>query len=107
MNRTRRSHIVPKFYLKGFCVSGSERIWIGDLKAKRTYLADISNVSVEKDFYAALGGEHEDELEGRLGKIESNAAPLLQAFLSGEATIHPDLGVSSLGSQHGPRGYGE
>jgi len=92
MNKTRRSHIVPKFYLKHFCVPGSERIWVGDLKTHQLYLAGISNVAVEKDFYAARGGEHEDELEERLSKIESNAAPLLQGFLSGEAEIPPDLG---------------
>jgi len=83
---------VPKFYLRGFCVPGSEHIWVGDLKTRKSYAANIADVGVENDFYSDAGGVHEDDLEVRLSKIESAAAPKLRGFLRGETGIDPDLG---------------
>lgn len=83
--------MIPRFYLKNFCAPGSERIWVDDLHTKQTYLADIGNVGVVKDFYAGAGGHHEDELEERLSKIEGDAAPHLHHFIGGNGVISEDL----------------
>jgi hypothetical protein len=90
--RTRRSHVVPRFYLAGFSEPGTERVWVGDIKTQKCYPAHIAKIGVAKDFYAAQDGGHEDDLETHLSKIESNAAPDLKWFVGGGVEISPDLG---------------
>src|SRR3954454_9457210 len=89
--KVRRSHIVPKFYLRGFCVPGTERLWVGDIRTQKTYLAHISDVGVVKDFYLGDHRTHEDDLEERLAKIEGNAAPDLRRFLTGPSEVPENL----------------
>ena len=89
--RVRRSHVVPKFYLRGFCVPGIERLWVGDIRTQKVYLANISDVGVVKDIYAEQRGMHEDNMEQRLGAIEANAALGLRSFLSGNSDVNEDL----------------
>jgi Protein of unknown function (DUF4238) len=90
--RVRRSHVVPKFYLRGFCEADTERVWVGDIRTQKIYHAHIAKIAVVKDFYVAENGENEDDLEERLSRIESNAAPELRGFLAGKSEISPDLG---------------
>ena len=78
--------MVPKFYLRGFCAPGTERLWVGDTQTQKAYVAHVSDAGVVRDIYAGGGGVHEDDLEERLAKIEGAAAPELKRFLSG----HPD-----------------
>ena len=88
----RRSHVVPRFYLRGFCESLTDRLWVGDIRLQKCFCANITNVAVEKDFYASEAGIHEDDLEHRLSKIESEAAPKLKEFTLSVADISPELG---------------
>ena len=90
--QVRRSHVIPKFYLKLFCEKESERIWVGDIKIQKVYVANVSKVGVETDAYAAEAGEHEDDLEERLSRIESDAAPGLRAYGAEGADVTPELG---------------
>ena len=89
--RVRRSHIVPKFYLRGFCAPGTERLWVGDIRTQKAYPAHVSDVGVVKDIYAGDGRFHEDDLEERLETIEGNAAPELKRFLSGHSDVQENL----------------
>jgi hypothetical protein len=88
----RRSHVVPRFYLRGFCEPLTDRLWVGDIRLQKCYCANITNVAVEKDFYASEAGAHEDDLEHRLSKIESEAAPKLKEFTLNVADVSPELG---------------
>jgi hypothetical protein len=65
---------------------------VGDIKLQKCYRANITNVAVEKDFYASEAGAHEDDLEHRLSKIESDAAPKLKEFTLNVADISPEPG---------------
>lgn len=95
--KVRRSHVVPKFYLRGFCEPGTERVWVGDIRTLRTYQAHIAKIGVVKDFYAAKSGDHEDDLELRLSGIESDAAPELRKLVSGNWKSLQTCGNLSLG----------
>ena len=83
--------MVPKFYLRGFCAPGSERLWVGDIRTQKVYPAHVSDVGVVKDIYAGDSGPHEDELEERLAEIEGNAAPELRDFLAGDSDVEENL----------------
>lgn len=89
--RVKRSHIVPKFYLRGFCRNQDERVWVGDLRIQRAFLGNVRDVGVHGSFYDAAAGQHEDDLEKRLANIESDAAPHLRAVLRGSYQISPEL----------------
>jgi hypothetical protein len=88
----RRSHVVPRFYLRGFCEPQTDRLWVGDIRLQKCHRANITKVAVEKDFYASEYGSHEDDLEQRLSRIEGEAAPKLNDFTLGGRDIGPELG---------------
>jgi hypothetical protein len=88
----RRSHVVPRFYLRGFCESQTDRLSVGDIRLQKCCRANITNVAVEKDFYASEADPHEDDLEYRLSNIESDAAPKLKQFTLKIADVSPELG---------------
>lgn len=90
--KVRRSHLVPKFYLRGFCNDPNDRIWVGDLKIQKIYKTKLTRASVVNDAYAAEEGIHEDILEDRLSRIESDAAPIIQEFTLMEHDVTPELG---------------
>ena len=85
--RTRRSHVVPKFYLKNFSRPPFWRLWVCDLTARKTFCAGLQRIAVTNDFYAAEGAQHEDELEHRLAVIENNAAASVRGFENRPTTI--------------------
>ena len=90
-SRVKRSHIVPKFYLRGFCMDRDERVWVGDLRLQQAFIGYIRDVGVHGSFYEAGAGKHEDDLEKRLANIESDAAPHLRSFLRANCQIGPEL----------------
>ena len=61
---------------------GTKGLWVGDIHTQKTYLANISDVGVVKDFYAGEGGRHKDDLD---------AAPDLRRFLAGHSDVSPNL----------------
>ena len=90
--RVKRSHIVPKFYLRGFSQGQDQRLWVGDLRSQKTHISNVRDAAVDTSFYEEKVGPHEDNLEERLSKIESDAAPHLREFLRGYSQITPEIG---------------
>ena len=90
--RVRRSHVVPKFYLRGFCDNPDDRLWVGDFKTQKVYAANLRKIGVVNDAYVAECGIHEDDLEGRLSQIESDAAPRIREFGLAGSDVTPELG---------------
>ena len=82
--RTKKQHLVPRFYLNRFC-DANGRVW--------TYSADSEpfsrrpeDTAVESNFYSPVGeeGERFDDIESALATIEGNASPLWEELLAGK-----------------------
>jgi hypothetical protein len=87
---TKRCHIVPVFYLRGFC-NAKDKLWVLDRKDRKIFQSSPKNVAVVRDFYTGESAIHEDNLEKKLSSIESDAAPQLRSLLRGEKDIGPEF----------------
>lgn len=76
--KTKRTHYLPRHYLKGFCCEDNENmIWVYDIELGRIYRTNISNAAVEKEFYDDEGEEfYSNIVEGpaieAINKIRNN-----------------------------------
>lgn len=85
MERTKKQHLVPRFYLNKFSdPDGNVWTYFGDGKPRGD---KPEATAIEANFYSPIGpdGERFDELEKILGMIESNAAPLWDDICNGAA----------------------
>lgn len=83
-SRTKKQHIVPRFYLSKFCdPDGLVWTYSGGNKPRGD---KPEATAVETNFYSPIGadGERFDEAEKLLGTIESNAAPLWDDLCKGK-----------------------
>ncbi len=82
--RTKRQHLVPRFYLDRFC-DDKGRVWTyeahQDPRANKP-----ENTAIETNFYSPTDkdGEHFDDIEMMLADIEGEAAPLWEELMSGK-----------------------
>ncbi len=94
--RTKRQHVVPKFYLSKFCDSDG-KIWTYGANMKP--LASVpEKTGVETNFYSPIGpdGERYDEIEPFLSQIEGGAAPLWGDLSNGRMPTGEDRDMISL-----------
>lgn len=86
-SRTKKQHIVPRFYLSKFCdQDGLVWTYSGGDKPR----GDIPEATaVETNFYSPIGadGERFDEAEKLLAEIEGNAAPLWDNLCAGKVLV--------------------
>ncbi|AZL58800.1 DUF4238 domain-containing protein [Tabrizicola piscis] len=83
-SRTKKQHVVPRFYLNKFCDPGG-LVWT--YSSGNNPRADKPEATaVETNFYSPIGGTGErfDEVEKLLGAIEGNAAPLWDKLTEGK-----------------------
>lgn len=80
---TRRCHFVPVFYLNHFVNIQTNKLWVRDLKEKKTFKASPRDVANLRDYYAGEKARHTDDLEQKLATIEGDAAAPLRALLNG------------------------
>ncbi|MEP3436245.1 MAG: DUF4238 domain-containing protein [Hoeflea sp.] len=83
-SRTKKQHVVPRFYLSKFCDSDG-LVWT--YSGGNDPRGDTPEATaVETNFYSPIGanGERFDEAEVLLGTIESNAAPLWDDLCNGK-----------------------
>lgn len=92
--RPRQHHVVPRTYLELFCIPGSDRVAILDLKKREIRLQRPENVLTRRDYYRqphavehgkdeyvleAFMGEHlEGELKSTIGKVISGGKGLTE-----------------------------
>lgn len=83
-SRTKKQHIVPRFYLSKFCDPGG-LVWTYSGLGKPRG-AKPEATAVETNFYSPIGanGERFDEAEKLLAHIEGNAAPLWENLCAGK-----------------------
>lgn len=83
MKYTKRQHIVPRFYLKGF--SEGSKLQVLDFETNRTFSSSISDVSVHKDYYTVnVDGIDPDIFENWLSTVETEAANVIRKIESGK-----------------------
>lgn len=94
--RTKRQHVVPRFYLSKFCDSDG-KVWTYGANMKP--LASVpEKTGVETNFYSPTGpnGERYDEIETLLAQIEGGAAPLWNDLSNGRMPTGEDRDIISL-----------
>jgi hypothetical protein len=76
----KNAHIVPRTYLESWAVDG--RIGVVQVQENKRLEMAIEKVGTRRRFYRRTrpDGSEIDDMEWTLGKIESNAAPLLRSF---------------------------
>lgn len=89
-NKTRRSHVIPAFYLRSFADQRG-RIWSLDMKTLKLFPTTPEKVATVRDYYRGDHAKHEDDLEKRLATVESNAAPHLKALIAADVDLPPDF----------------
>lgn len=80
MNRARRHHFVPRFYLEGFCADDARALAVYD-RVRNAYRAQRpAEVAHRRDYYV-----YEDErgnpvftIEEGLGEVEGAASTVIQ-----------------------------
>lgn len=86
-SRTKKQHIVPRFYLSKFC-DPDGLVWTySGLDKPRGDKPEAT--AVETNFYSPIGadGERFDEAEKLLAQIEGNAAPLWENLCTGKVLV--------------------
>lgn len=94
--RTKRQHVVPRFYLSKFCDSDG-KVWTYGANMKP--LASIpEKTGAETNFYSPIGpdGERYDEIEMLLSQIEDGVAPLWDDLSDGRMPTGEDRDMVSL-----------
>lgn len=89
--RSKRHHIVPKFYLSGFA-SEKNQVETLDLRTGSVYRANISDACLENDYFSLPVDEQiaADAYENHLSEHEGHAASALKKVFSGEWPIPAD-----------------
>lgn len=87
MNRTmataRIHHYVPQCYLKNFCPTGSNQVFVVDAIVRKTFSASVANVAAERDFNRVeIEGVAPDAVEAAYGLFEGELGPALQRVIS-------------------------
>lgn len=89
-NKTRRSHVVPKFYLKNFA-NQEGKLWVRDLKDGKLFQSTPEKIATIRDYYRGQEARHEDDLEEKLASIEGDAAPQFRKLIQGSTDIGPEM----------------
>jgi Protein of unknown function (DUF4238) len=103
MTVPKRHHLLPEFYLRGFCNQALHeaedhksnpsrcRVWIYDRTQDQYRERGVKNVAVERHFYSAdtLEGGRDAEPERQLSVLEGKAARIIRS-------LRPGCGLTSL-----------
>ncbi len=84
MNTPKRHHILPRFYLNGFC--RNERLWVFDRELKTIRQSTPANTCVKKHYYSFTDneGKKTTEVEEWLALIEGEAKPIIDKINAGD-----------------------
>jgi len=91
MNRPRRHHFVPRFYLDGFCADDARTLAVYD-RVRNMYRAQHpTELAHRRDYYAYEDeqGELVFDIEVGLGQVETAAALAIRRVDGGEELTAP------------------
>lgn len=81
--RTKRQHIIPRFYLKNF--SEKEKAWVIDFHLnKKPYKTTLDNILCMSDFYTITTKDNpqDDIVEQKFSQVEGDAKPVLDKIIN-------------------------
>ena len=104
MAAPKNHHLLPAFYLRGFCnreiherenhARDQKRcsVWVYDETRQTCGKRGVKNVATERHFYSAdmPEGGHDPEPERRLSALESQAAPIIKGLRHGKELSGPE-----------------
>src|SRR5688572_1657897 len=77
-------HYVPRAYLNGFCIPGTDRLWVYDKQDDRFFATNVKNVAQENGFFSP-------EVENDLARlVEQPANPALAKLRAGQTIDQHD-----------------
>lgn len=94
-SKSRRHHLVPRFYLRRFA-NPKEQVFAFRRTAGKGFTTSIDNAPVETGFYSVDDefGDSSEMVEGMLGKIEAINADILHRVDTDDSTLTDDERVS-------------
>lgn len=94
--QSKRHHVIPQFYLKGFVNDSTGKIMVHDKINGNIYATNVLNCSVIQHYYSFEheDGRRDDFIEKYFSKIESEASPIFEQLKLGNYSLsdeHQDL----------------
>lgn len=85
MSEPRRHHYVPQFYLKRFADTRGKIVQVRREDGKLVATSTVGKTAASNDFYTVEldDGAKSQEIEKFLSKLEADAAPIIEAMVSG------------------------
>lgn len=80
--RVKRSHIVPKFYLRGFSQGQDQRLWVGDLRSQKTHISNVRDAAVDTSFYEEKVGPMKIISKNALAKLKVTRLHICESFFA-------------------------
>ena len=81
----QQQHYVPRFLLRNFCARGSEQIYVYDKQLGAARKTNVRKVASERGFYNIHIGDRAMTLEQWLGRIETDASPIVRRVCRDES----------------------
>ena len=75
-------HYVPRFLLRNFCSGEKPLLWAYDKHTGKSFQTNVQNIAGERNFYQTRIGDEIVSFEEELGKLESEAAVLIDRVIS-------------------------
>ena len=97
MNKPKRHHYLPKFYLEGFC-NEEGGLYIFDRKIKEIRCQKPLNTALQKDYYTFIDkdGEKNLKIEEMLSQIEGDTKPIIEKLNNKEKINNKEKEILSL-----------
>lgn len=96
MNRPKRNHYLPQFYLKNFCNNG--KLWVYDRENKQYRNQTPVNTAVQSHYYSFEDekGDKNTDIEKGLSKIEGETGPIISKLNNREQITDKEKGILSV-----------
>ena len=82
----KKQHYVPQFLLKNFSIGKKEHIHIFDIKARKSFTANVKNTGHENNFYNHP--REGNQMEFELCKLDSEVAPIINEIIEKGSIQH-------------------
>ena len=85
INISKKQHFIPQFYLRGFLLDKTKKIWVYDKNKRKWWESRIQSIGYQKKIYnIEADGVEPDALEYAFAQLESEFAPVLNKIIGGK-----------------------